>query len=75
MSDSSGDQVNRRRAGSSAVQRRQSIRTKDNQNFPLSREFFGELIKMENIIKSKSYDLEILDELTQYYAVHVLWSN
>ena len=36
---------------------------------PLTREFFGELIKLESDFHNKAYTVETLDELTQYYAV------
>ncbi len=35
----------------------------------LSREFFIELIKLENAFHAKDYTVETIDELTQYYAV------
>ena len=35
----------------------------------LSKQFFTELIKLENAFQNKIYTLDTLNELTQYYAV------
>jgi hypothetical protein len=41
---------------------------RDHQVAPLNREFFAELIALEARIQNKSYTVETLDTLTQYYA-------
>ena len=40
-----------------------------NQIEPLTKQFFGRLVKLESDFHNKDYSLETLDELTQLYAV------
>lgn len=40
---------------------------------PLSREFFGNLLKFEEKINSRSYNLETLNEIISIYAVKTLF--
>ncbi len=40
---------------------------------PLTKEFFIELIKLETDFQQKNFTVETIDELTQYYAVYILY--